>query len=687
MTETLPAGTSFQSAVPTQGSCLESGGQLTCLLGDVDVGMSVGITVVVASTFEDTLSTTASVTGFVIDTVAGNDIATETTTVVAPIIALTVDEVDPGSYGSGFGTDQHRTALVTTFTGSETSTYYLQVTGWDIDYNNEISIHLNGIQIGQLTKGPNNNLNEGDVFTLEPPLVVTGQNTLEFRERVTGWTWGVTELAVLSAPPAVPVVALTVDVVDTGSYGHNYGTDEHETVLPVTFSADGTSTYYLQATGYDIDYGDEISVYLNDQPVGFLTAGPNNGLNGGDLFTLPPGLTVAGPNTIEFRERTVGWTWGVTDLGVLSSPPTGSAPVIALTVDVVDPGSYGHNFGTDEHETSLVATFTGDGTSTYYLQVKGYDNDHTAEISVHLNGAQIGVLTKGPDNALNAGDLFTLAPPSVIAGENTIEFRQSVPGWAWGVTELGVLSAPPAGTPPVVALTLDAVDSGSYGHNYGTSEHETLLAATFTGDGTSIYYLEATGYDIDYGDEISVYLNGAQIGFLAKGPNNGLNAGDLFTLLPHLVVAGQNTIEFRQRTVGWKWGVTNLAVLSVPPPGTPPILTLTLDVVDTGSYGHKYGTSEHKIVLAAIFTGDGTSTYHLQVAGYDIDYNDEISVWLNGTQIGFLAKGPNNGLTAGDLFTLPPTLSVAGPNTIEFRQRKAGWKWGVTDLGVLTSLP
>lgn len=206
-------------------------------------------------------------------------------------------------------------------------------------------------------------------------MVVTGQNTLEFKERVTGWTWGVTEIGVLSAPPAVPVVALTVDVVDTGSYGHNYGTDEHETVLPATFTADGTSTYYLQVTGYDMDYGDEISVYLNDQVLGFLTAGPNNALNGGDLFTLPPALAMAGLNTIEFRQRTVGWTWGVTDLAVLSAPPAGAAPVIALTVDMVDGGLYGHNYGTNEHETSLSATFTGDGTSTYYLQVTGYDSD------------------------------------------------------------------------------------------------------------------------------------------------------------------------------------------------------------------------------------------------------------------------------------------------------------------------
>ena len=437
-----------------------------------------------------------------------------------------------------------------------------------------------------------------------------------------------------------------------------------------------------------MDYGDEISVHLNDQPIGFLTAGPNNDLNGGDLFTLPPALAGAGLNTIEFRQRTVGWTWGVTNLAVLSAPPIGSAPVIALTVDDVDPGEYGHNYGTNEHETSLTATFTGDGANTYYLQVTGYDSDHAAEISVHLNGTQIGVLVEGPDNGLNAGDVFALAPPLVVTGENTIEFRQSVPGWTWGVTQLGVLSAPPAGTAPVIALAVDdPPDTGMYGHNYGTSEHETLLAATFTGNGTSIYYLQATGFDMDYGDEISVHLNGTQIGFLSKGPNNALNAGDGFTLLPHVTVLGQNTIEFRQRTVGWKWGVTGLGVLSVAPPGTPPVLTLALDSVDLNAYGYKYGSSEHKTVLAAIFTGDGTSTYHLQVTGYDIDYADEISVWLNGTQIGFLAKGSNNGLNAGDLFTLPPTLHVAGPNAIEFRQRTVGWKWGVTSLGVLTSLP
>jgi hypothetical protein len=389
---------------------------------------------------------------------------------------------------------------------------------------------------------------------------------------------------------------------------------------------------------------------------------------------------------LEFRQRTPGWTWGVTNLAVLSAPPAGGSPVVNLTLDELDTGAYGHQYGSDEHETKLTATFPGDGVGTYYLQVTGYDIDYADEISVYFNGSPIGFLSKGPNNNLNAGDTFTLALPLVLAGPNTIEFRQRTPGWKWGVTHLGVLSMPPGGG-DVVSLTVDMVDPGAYGYNYGSNEHETSLTATFLGDGTSSYYLEVRGYDIDEDDEIAVRLNGIPIGFLSKGPNNGLNSGDVFTLLPPFVVAGQNTIEFRQGTPGWKWGVTGLAVLGSPPAGTPPVIHLTLDAIDPGAYGYHYGTGEHDAFLAATFTGDAAQTYYVQVVGYDIDHADEISVYLNGTRIGFLSLGPNNGLNAGDVFVLEAPLLRTGPNALELRQVTPGWTWGVTDIGVLTSAP
>ncbi|MGB5261242.1 MAG: hypothetical protein WBO34_12065, partial [Gammaproteobacteria bacterium] len=115
----------------------------------------------------------------------------------------------------------------------------------------------------------------------------------------------------------------------------------------------------------------------------------------------------------------------------------------------------------------------------------------------------------------------------------------------------------------VIALTVDTVDTGKYGHNYGSNQHATQLFATFQGDGVTNYTLQVTGYDIDFADEISVHLNGVQIGYLAMGPDNGLNAGDVISLPQGLLIAGQNTIEFRQWVAGWKWGVTNLGVFDL----------------------------------------------------------------------------------------------------------------------------
>ena len=229
--------------------------------------------------------------------------------------------------------------------------------------------------------------------------------------------------------------------------------------------SDGTTAYELHVTGYDIDYADEVAVFLNGTQIGYLSVGPDNGLNAGDVFVLDPALQVAGENRIEFRERVEGWTWGVTALGVLSPPP----PDVALALEVVDGGQYGHNYGSDQYGTALVATFVSDGATAYELHVTGYDIDQADEVSVFLNGTQIGYLSPGPDNGLNAGDVFVLDPALQVAGENRIEFRERVEGWTWGVTALGVLSPPP----PDVALAVEVVDAGQYGHNYGSNQNGT----------------------------------------------------------------------------------------------------------------------------------------------------------------------------------------------------------------------
>ena len=87
-----------------------------------------------------------------------------------------------------------------------------------------------------------------------------------------------------------------------------------------------------------------------------------------------------------------------------------------------------------------------------------------------------------------------------------------------------------------VALTIGVTDPGAYGHNYGTNQHQTELIATFESPGTDLDFF-VTGYDIDFADEVSVTLNGTPLGNLSQGPNNGLNAGDTFRLFASQQVA------------------------------------------------------------------------------------------------------------------------------------------------------
>ena len=116
------------------------------------------------------------------------------------------------------------------------------------------------------------------------------------------------------------------------------------------------------------------------------------------------------------------------------------------------------------------------------------------------------------------------------------------------------------GTGNVRILQVGVTDSGQYGHNYGSSAHYTELEAIFTGTATDLRLL-VTGYDIDYANELSVYLNDKLLGHLTKGPNNGLNAGDALAVPSAAQLQGEDLLRFKQKTAGWKWGVTDLLLV------------------------------------------------------------------------------------------------------------------------------
>ena len=82
VTNTIPAGTTFQSASSTQGSCSELSGTVTCLLGDMSSGSNATINIAVtAPVTTGVITNSASITGNETDPISGNDTWDEATTV------------------------------------------------------------------------------------------------------------------------------------------------------------------------------------------------------------------------------------------------------------------------------------------------------------------------------------------------------------------------------------------------------------------------------------------------------------------------------------------------------------------------------------------------------------------------------------------------------------------------------
>ena len=81
LTDALPAGATFGSAIATQGTCTQAGGTVTCTLGQMASEATATVTIVVVPTAPGPLTNTATVTADGEDPFPGNDSATARTAV------------------------------------------------------------------------------------------------------------------------------------------------------------------------------------------------------------------------------------------------------------------------------------------------------------------------------------------------------------------------------------------------------------------------------------------------------------------------------------------------------------------------------------------------------------------------------------------------------------------------------
>jgi len=228
--------------------------------------------------------------------------------------------------------------------------------------------------------------------------------------------------------------------------------------------------------------------------------------------------------------------------------------------------------------------------------------------------------------------------------------------------------------------TIGQVDPVAYGNKYGDAGTNTLesLSRTFeiTDTPPQSMLLTLDTFDIDYGREVEVLVNGQSVGYLS-GQNEQLITDTWLSIPATALVTGANSITFTNSVSGYKWGIRN-GVIDYPLGGGGD--TWSVGVIDTTAYGNRYGDAGTNGLDALSRTIEITDSppqaMMLTLDTFDIDYAREVEVEVNGQSIGFLS-GQNEQLITDTWLAIPAPYLVTGTNTITFTNSVPGYKWGI----------
>ena len=204
-------------------------------------------------------------------------------------------------------------------------------------------------------------------------------------------------------------------------------------------------------------------------------------------------------------------------------------------------------------------------------------------------------------------------------------------------------------------------------------ELDTLPDQTTDEHASFRYQLSATDIDLDIFDESLSYE-------LVSGPDwLSLSSTGLLSGTPTNDEVGERDVTVKVIDSGGlsDQGTFKLTVMSAAD------VSLTVGEEDSGRFGNKWsGRSDSDGVVTASFdVSDPTQDLVLSLTGYDIDYDDEVSVSLNGDRIGYLDKGVNLG-TSSHQMKLSSSELVSGQNDLSFEVKYASWAWGVGELKI-----
>ena len=227
---------------------------------------------------------------------------------------LTVSQLHVEAYGNGYGGFVDDDGLLTFEFDNGGRGVIIEFDTYDIDWNGEVCVYLNGEAVGAALKTGGDTAGTGRA-AIDASYVIDGVNVLQFAAlEGSDMTWGVSNILVTPEPSLV-----FGEFIDE-EFGHRFGNSiETDGRVSFQFFYQSPEDMTLYVRGYDIDFFGEVEVFMNGVSLGYMEAGPDNGLIGSS-FEIAAADILSGSNVISFEAtRSLEWAWGVTDLILLNS--------------------------------------------------------------------------------------------------------------------------------------------------------------------------------------------------------------------------------------------------------------------------------------------------------------------------------------------------------------------------------
>ena len=375
-----------------------------------------------------------------------------------------------------------------------------------------------------------------------------------------------------------------------------------------------------------------------------------------------------------------------------------SSDVESNSIPLPASASYGRIKGGDQTHVNQVSYSFAGMAGDVRLSYRVWDMDFADEVRVYVNGTPVGYAPKTSNESWSGTQSLTI-PDNLVnnSGANTVVFTNTYNppnSYYWGVGNVSVALASGTSTPVVIvddgSIPLPA--TASYGRIKGGDQtHVNQVRYSFSGMSGNVR-LSYRVWDMDFADEVRVYVNGTPVGYAPKTSNESWSGTQSLTIPDNLVNnSGANTVVFTNTynpPNSYYWGVGNVSVALASGTSTPVVIVDdgSIPLPATASYGRiKGGDQTHVNQVRYSFSGM-SGNVRLSYRVWDMDFADEVRVYVNGTPVGYAPKTSNESWSGTQSLTIPDNLvNNSGVNTVVFTNTynpPNSYYWGVGNVSV-----